>query len=324
MRPSGPGDGPGPPVVRDHLRALLEAGDLDLPLPGGGSTPRRHRALLELARTRAVALARLAEAHTDAVAIWHEAGGRPRARALYGVWAAESAGDEVVYDRDRGTIGGTKPFCSGLGIVDRALVTAVDHAGIPHLVDVAVPPDARAGTVAADTGNWHTPALAATATGRSAFADHPVDDVVGRPGFYLDRPGFWHGALGPAACWAGAAIGLADAAESLTGDDPHRLAHLGALRALRWQLHAVLDQAGSQIDGNPHDARAARHRALVARHLVERACAELLDRFSRSLGPRPFVGRADLAQRYADTHLYLRQHHAERDLQALAELPDDG
>jgi hypothetical protein len=39
--------------------------------------------------------------------------------------------------------------------------------------------------------------------------------------WYLTRPGFWHGALGPAACWAGGAIGLIDAVCTLNKRDPH-------------------------------------------------------------------------------------------------------
>ncbi len=71
----------------------------------------------------------------------------------------------------------------------------------------------------------------------------------------------------------------------------------------------------------PCDPLAARRRALSLRHLVEAACTDVLGRFSRSLGPRPFTTDAGIAQRTADLHLYLRQHHAERDLHALAALP---
>ena len=57
---------------------------------------------------------------------------------------------------------------------------------------------------------------------------------VGTPGEYLDRPGFWHGAIGVSACWLGGARAVAaplyarGARESV---DPHTLAHLGAVDA---------------------------------------------------------------------------------------------
>lgn len=47
----------------------------------------------------------------------------------------------------------------------------------------------------------------------------------------------------------------------------------------------------------------------------------MADRFSQAFGPRPFVTDTGVAQRIADLHLYLRQHHAEHDLALLASLP---
>jgi hypothetical protein len=47
----------------------LDSGALDVPLPGSGDTMRRWRHLAELAEVDLVA-ARLAEAHTDAIASW--------------------------------------------------------------------------------------------------------------------------------------------------------------------------------------------------------------------------------------------------------------
>ncbi|HSP27128.1 MAG TPA: hypothetical protein VLN74_01175, partial [Ilumatobacteraceae bacterium] len=81
--------------VESDLRTLLARGELELPDPGCGQTSDRLLALFDLARTRPVSVARLAEAHTDAVAILHEAGRQPVPTALYGVWA--SAGPDDVH-----------------------------------------------------------------------------------------------------------------------------------------------------------------------------------------------------------------------------------
>ncbi|MGI9015913.1 MAG: hypothetical protein ACR2HR_02215 [Euzebya sp.] len=307
--------------LTSQLRMMVTEGHLDMPIPGTGQTAQRLLALHDLARTRTVGLARLAEAHTDAVAICAEADTLPASAAVYGVWAAEIPGNQVTADLSTGTMTGGKGFCSGLGIIDHALVTCVDEDGRQVLVDVDVRP---ADTLSWDTGGWHSSALADTHTGQISFVGHPISQLIAGADFYLDRPGFWHGALGPAACWAGAATGLADAAEHMTGPDPHRLAHLGSMRSAAWAMEASLRHAGNQVDAEPDDVVAARYRALAARHTIERSCTDLLDHFSRSLGPRPFVGHAQVAQRYVDTHLYLRQDHAERDLQALAQLPHPG
>jgi alkylation response protein AidB-like acyl-CoA dehydrogenase len=286
----------------------------DLPLPGHGRTADRHDGLIDLARRGDVSIARLAEAHVDAVAICHEAGTKPVAGAFYAVWAAAPVtGADLRIDLDRGVVTGTKSFCSGLGLVDRALVTAIDDEGRSWLVDL----EAHGAGVTEHLDTWATVALADTRTGSVELDQHPVTATVGGPGWYLARPGFWHGACGPASCWAGAAIGLVDAAEALADDDPHRRAHLGALRARAWELRALLTEAGHQIDADPDDVGGAERRARAVRHLVERSCTEVLDRFGSAFGPRPMVTDATIAQRAADLQLYLRQDHAERDLAPL-------
>ena len=83
----------------------------------------------------------------------------------------------------------------------------------------------------------------------------------------------------------------------------------------------LLDAAGAATDAAPDDGAAARYRALATRHAIERAATTMADRFSQAFGPRPFVSDGHTAQRLADLHLYLRQHHGDRDLAHLARLP---
>jgi alkylation response protein AidB-like acyl-CoA dehydrogenase len=309
-------------AVESELRTLLADGDLDLSDPGDGETSDRLLTLFHLARTRPVSVARLAEAHTDAVAILHEAGRRPEPASLYGVWASAGSEDVRVQTSPDGgqRLRGVKPFASGLRIIDRALVTVIDDStGDRLLYDVALDHP----TVHSTTDQWVSDALRDSATGATEFVAHPVtaDDVVGGPGWYLDRVGFWHGASAPAACWAGAVAGLLDAAEDLVDDDPHRRAHLGALRADTWAMRAVLSTAGHHIDERPDDIESARSRAYAVRHVIERLANDVLDRFGRAFGPRPFATNAAVSQRWADSHLYLRQHHGERDLAELGRMP---
>lgn len=312
------------------IETMIRDGSLQLPLPGHGHTSERHRRLFDIARRHPVSVARLVEAHTDALAVLAEAAREPVAGAIYGVWASNHPNTGVELHRGARAdtapisgdvvLGGSMPFASGLGVVTRALVTATE-AGNPDgavLVDV----DVRPGDTLTFVEDWSTPALAGAHTGSVAFHDHRVEsiDVVGAPGWYLDRVGFWHGACGPAACWAGAAAGLVDAAERLVDDDPHRRAHLGAMRSHLWTLEGVLAHAGDGIDRQPDEIRAAEHRARALRHQVERTVADVLDRFGRAFGPRPFAYDTDLNQRWLDAHLYTRQDHAERDLEVLGRL----
>lgn len=302
-------------------RNLLEAGELALPLPGQGNTAERHLRLYELARSHSLSVARIVEAHTDAVAILCEAGRDPVPGALYGVWASSGPGTGATLSATAQTLDGAKAFCSGAGLVDRALVTTSQAEGERRLVDVDA---SRSATLAFDTAGWQAAGLVDTRTGTARFSAHPVDaPVVGdTDSWYLDRPGFWFGAIGPAACWAGGAAGLVDAAEAMTDDDPHRRADLGAMRAARWAMEATLSAAGDQIDRiAPSHSTDGCRLALSVRHTVERLATEVLDRFGQALGPRPFVSDAQLGQRWSDTHLFMRQDHGSRDLEVLGARP---
>jgi hypothetical protein len=87
------------------------------------------------------------------------------------------------------------------------------------------------------------------------------------------------------------------------------------LEAADWGLRALLAQAGREIDADPQDVGSqARRRALMARHLIERLCTDVLDRFGRATGPQLLAFDARIAQRYSELTLYIRQCHAERDL----------
>lgn len=300
----------------DLKQRLVSISNEDLPLPGGGETSKRHRRLMEVGRED-VSLARLAEAHWDAVAILAEAERRSETGALYGVWASEIPGHALSLQRD-GTsyrLYGTKRFCSGVGLVDRSLVTV----GSPEHRLVEVNLRDRTAEIEMDDSAWQVEAFRDTGTGTVTFngLQIGVEALVGEIGWYLQRPGFWHGACGPAACWAGGMAGLLEAAMHYKRNDAHTLAHLGAIYANVWACESYLDAAGREIDAHPADGAAARRRALQVRHLIEQSCTDTLHRFARAYGPHPLCMDRNIALRYQETELYLRQSHAERDLEEL-------
>ncbi len=296
-----------------RLRKMLNTG---MPLPGFGQTALRHRRLMELGRED-LSLARLAEAHWDAVAILAEAGRRPEPGAIYGVWASEKAGSPITASSYQGrlSIEGSKMFCSGAGLIDRVLLTV--NAGESRLLEVDLRGNADA--IEFDDSGWKTGAFSATRTSTAHFSSIVTVEgsFVGPPGWYVERAGFWHGACGPAACWAGGAIGLVDYALRQRREDAHTLAHLGAMTSLAWALRAYIYEAGREIDRERENIVAARMRALMLRHLVEQACTEILTRLPRAYGPYPLAMDEAVARRYQELDLYLRQSHAERDLESL-------
>jgi alkylation response protein AidB-like acyl-CoA dehydrogenase len=294
-------------MTRDALIARVrEVIAQPVPLPGCGHTSLRHQILFDVGRED-LSLARIIEAHWDALAILAEAAHTPDPSAIYAVWAAEAPGKSLRIDDL--AISGSKPFCSGAGIVDRALVTVKQPA--EYLIDVDL--RHRNQTLLFDDTGWKTFAFAETHTSLATFASV----LVGPPGFYLHRPGFWHGALGPAACWAGGAAGLFDWAQHQSRSDPHTLAHLGAMRAAVWSMQAALRVAGREIDATWTDLPAAHSRALIVRHLIEQSCTDVMRRLARAYGPHPLAMDEAISKRFHELDLYVRQSHAERDLESL-------
>ena len=289
----------------------------EIPLPGRGSTAQRHLRLMEFGR-RDLSLARLAEAHYDAVAILAEASRLATDGAVYGVWASEIPGNGIELHRtgEELFVSGSKMFCSGAALIDKALVTAT----VPDHRLIAVDLRAYAHTIVIDDSAWKARAFQETRTATVTFRKTPIfeSDIIGPPGWYLSRPGFWHGACGPAACWAGGAEGLVDYALQQNRRDSHTLAHLGAMQAGVWAMRSFLESAGRQMDEQPDDREGAQRHALIVRHLIEQACTDILRRFARAYGPYPLSMDGSISQRYVELDLYLRQSHAERDLEALA------
>ena len=302
-----------------RVRELQREGGLTLPLPGHGNTPRRHEMLAQLARED-LSIARIAEAHTDALAILAEGGRTGRHDCLYGVWASDGPDGrlEVTGLPDgEWRLDGLKQYCTGASFLDRALISAHGEDGLRLLeVPLSLP------GIIVHSSNWATPALADTATGPVGFdaVVLPAASMIGHNNWYLERPGFWHGAVGPAACWAGGAMSLIEAAKRLNRKDPHSRAQVGALEAIGWGLQALLVQSGSDIDGDPADVHGARRRrALMLRHLIERWCTEVMDRFGRAAGPQLLAFDNQVIRQYAALTVYIRQCHAERDLASIPE-----
>lgn len=322
MTGDGGRDGGGAAVLWERtaraFAAAVESGRLDVPLPGSGATWQRWAAFADLAEED-LSLARLGEGHADAVAILAELGGPPPGPgSRWGVWAANPPGPNVTASRQGGTwvLRGTKQYCSGARTCTHALVTAAAGEE-PRLFAVAV------GDLDPDEGSWPATGMAGSDTLDVGFPGVAAEPV-GLPGGYTSRPGFSHGGVGVAACWYGGARGvartLARAAEK-RDVGPHALAHLGAVDIALGTARAALARAAEEIDADPGDRRGEGPlRALRVRALTEAAATEVLARTGRALGAGPLSHDEAHSRAVADLTVYLRQHHAEKDLARLGEL----
>jgi hypothetical protein len=83
-------------------------------------------------------------------------------------------------------------------------------------------------------------------------------------------------------------------------------------------VSAALDQAADEIDDDPLDHKdASACRTLRVRALTEQVASDVTARVGHALGAGPLGHNAQHARRAADLMVYVRQHHAERDLEEL-------
>ena len=277
------------------------------PTPGAGSTLELWECLASLASSD-LGTARAIEPHLDACAILTQAGGT----APHGTWGVFAAGGgpaplEAVPDGDAWVLTGEKPWCSLAAHLDGALVTALAPDG-PRVFAV----DLHAPGVSVISDVWHARGLTEIPSGPVRFTEVRAT-AVGAPRWYLERPGFWWGGIGVAACWYGGAVGIARAVfwRARHAGDPHGLAHLGAIDALLHGCKLALRHAAGAVDQEPEAA--GRILARQVRALIARTCEEVLQRAGHALGPAPLATDAEHAKRVADLQLYIRQQHAERD-----------
>lgn len=308
----------------EQLARLITAGQDQLPLPARGATLQRWRCLA-LVAYHDLSLAKLYEGHTDALAILAELNGPSRPGAAWGVWCAESAdaGLAIRHAADGQTVlAGRKQWCSGAAALSHALVSCKDADGERCLAAVAL---RGPGVTITDEG-WQAVGMAATASVDVVFDDAPAI-LVGAPGEYLSRPGFWLGGAGIAACWYGAAQALAEYLHAAARGqavvpphqaEPHRLAHLGAVDAALGAAAALLRASAHAIDQAP--GAFAGRTAMRLRLAVEDAATEVLSHVSRALGAGPLCRDQRFARLATDLPVFLRQSHAERDQAALGAL----
>jgi alkylation response protein AidB-like acyl-CoA dehydrogenase len=316
------------------LKLLVQLGLDQLPMPGAGATLERWRVLAAVAQFD-LSLTKLYEGHTDALAILDEIDHRSEDTepGAWGVWAAEAPGAKVVVDFGGGDLrgnegnsckvrlSGTKYWCSGAAVIDHALLTAwaADASGPsgPYLVAVSL----NQPGIKIDASHWKAVGMAGSNSVNVVF-DNVQARCVGKLGQYLNRPGFWHGGAGLAACWYGGTVGIALALkqsmlERAKDNSGFKLASLGKIELALDETGANLKQAAAWIDENP-DLDASRV-AFIARLSAERCAKLVIDEAGKAMGASPFCLNEQFARAAADLPVFIRQTHADKDFAALGE-----
>lgn len=305
-----------PQALGECLRALVHEQLASLPPPGGGRTLERWRSLASVA-AHDLGLCKLYEGHTDALAIMAELKcSSVESGSTWGMWAAEPPQARVTLSGSSTDVrlNGRKAWCSGAAVLSHALMTTWDADGQQRLVAVAL--DQPGVTVTPD--GWSAVGMAATASVEVQFDDaHAL--AIGGPGDYLSRAGFWQGGIGIAACWYGAASNIAErlARACRQREEPHALAHLGAVDTALFSAAQVLHNAARTVDQQP--LANAELLARRCRAVIEHSAQQVIEHTGRALGAGPYCKDAQFARLMADLPVFLRQSHAERDLAALGQ-----
>ena len=281
-----------------------------------------------------VSAARILEPHLDALSILRQAGTDLERQhdpwgvaqigagtdSSWGVFAAESADAHLEARRTEAgwVLRGTKPWCSLAADVSHALVTAFVDDTHRRLFAVNM----RASGVHPHRDEWFARGLPHVVSSPVDFSDVPAVPV-GDEGWYLSRPGFAWGGMSVAACWWGAAHGIARAllepARSPRADQV-ALVHVGRADAALWGARAALAEAAEVVDGRTAYEGDERLLAERVRTVVADAATLTLAETDAALGPAPLVMNRDHARRVSDLHLYLRQHHGLRDAARIGRL----
>ena len=284
------------------------------PHPGKGNTLQRWRSLAAIA-AQDLSICKLVEAHWDAVAILHDLGlsdwvGEGR---RWAVWAAENPKMPLHLLLDQGTahLKGSKAWCSGADVVTHALLTCTDEKAGSHfcLLDLQAP------GMQADYSRWQPLGMRQVHTAELHFDQTPVQ-LLGPRSMYLERPGFWHGGAGIAACWYGAACAIAQKlCLQLATSNPHAAAHLGAMFAQLRAVRAMLHGLAARIDSQPGQPWI--EEVLALRSMMRNVAVSVMEHSARALGSGPLCTDAMHAQRCADLAVWITQQHAERDDETL-------
>ena len=197
-------------------------------------------------------LVKFFESHLDALAILAELGVDNIAEGLWAVWAAEGGDEPLRFDGEKCT--GQKLWCSGATFVDHGLVSFRDAHNNAQLLMLAM----KQPQITIDDRGWYAVGMPYTATAtlhlKGANATQVISNAIAKGSSpYLDRPGFWQGAAGVAACWYGAAAQLAQFLLDSYQQKPQafKALYLGEVSQALSVTQAYFHQVAQLIDSEP-------------------------------------------------------------------------
>jgi alkylation response protein AidB-like acyl-CoA dehydrogenase len=309
-----------PAFPKADFDALIAAGLLLATVPeshgglGFGPDPLRH--LLALLGEANLSVARLYEAHVNALQLVFRYGGAnmqarcaadAAAGRFFALWVTDPPGGNGLRLRADGVLEGGKAFCSGAGAASHALVTAETPDGARMLIlDVA---QARV-----TPGNIRLGGMRAAVTGSVDFTFMPVGpaDFLGVPGDYLREPvfsaGAWRGSAGAfGGLTALVKLHRREMLDRQRDADPAQRARFGQLLIAYETARLWLVNAARRACWEDRPAAEVVAYVNLARLAIETACLDAMRLTQRGLGLGAFVSGHPAERICRDLGVFLRQ-----------------
>ncbi|WP_209428315.1 acyl-CoA dehydrogenase family protein [Pararhodobacter sp. SW119] len=299
--------------LRADIAALVESGLLACLtracLPGG-DTLAACDTLRALGRAN-LSVGRLVEGHVNAIRLIRLYGepaqqGSEDDAVLHGVWGADADPPVRIAKRSGNEVwlSGRKKFCSGLGVVGRAVVTAAtDDDGAPQMLLIDATDPRRAAP-----GDWQVSGMRATASGSYDLSDHHAV-MLGQPGDLLREPHFEGGIWRYLALHTGGLEALAEGVRRMLGERAAHPLHAARLVDLVIAAEAArlwLEAAALAIEA-PRAGAQAVSRVLMARQAIDAACQQAIALSERSVGAAAFAEGNPIDRVRRDLAFFLRQ-----------------
>ncbi|GGE65286.1 alkylation response protein AidB-like acyl-CoA dehydrogenase [Pedobacter psychrotolerans] len=322
--PSGP---------QDEFTWLRECGALSIVLPGYAldfnlpKTPALLKLLKAVGKAN-LSVGRIYEGHINTLYLIHlyaEKDQRERwykeveeQGHLFGVWNTQAA-DGISFQAEENIfrIQGSKTFCSGADLVNRALISGEIVRNGEKGWQMAIINMEDLSQEKIDRETWKPLGMKASGSYKVDFSNYVIteQDLLAKPGTYLTQPYFNGGAIRFAAVHLGGAEAIADQTlaylkELKRTEDPFQQMRIYNMMSALTTGQLWINRAGKYYDqwasSGTHD-QALIAFANMTRTIIEEICLNIMDESNRCVGARGLMEPFELERLHRDLTFYLRQ-----------------
>ncbi|RNL55750.1 acyl-CoA dehydrogenase family protein [Pedobacter jejuensis] len=237
---------------------------------------------------------------------------------LFGVWNTQAQnGIEFKSIDNKLIVSGNKTFCSGVGLVNRALITGNINHGERAGWQMSI---VNMGKISDDKVNkeiWKPLGMKASGSYTVDFSGYELADseLLSKPGIYLKQPYFSAGAIRFAAVHLGGAEAVAHNTikylkELNRTEDPIQRMRIASIMTQLVAGQLWLEKAGENYDNwleNKEFEQNLIAFANMTRTTIEDICLRIMDESNKCVGARGLMAPYTLERIFRDLTFYLRQ-----------------